>query len=62
MIYVLVVVTVFTASGSVATQTRFHEFSSHAACEVARVGIGKGVLQMKGTMGRELFAACYPKE
>lgn len=61
MAYVLVVITVFSTAGGIATDTRFQEFSTRAACETAQNGIEDGVATMKGTMGRELFVACYPK-
>jgi len=62
MSYVLVVITVFTMTGSVATDTRFHEFDTREACERAREGIEQGFAgTIKGDMGREFFAACYAK-
>ncbi len=61
MPYVLVVITVFSSSAGVASDTRFHEFSSRTACESARVEVERGVREMKGTLGRELFAACFPR-
>jgi len=61
MIYVLVVITVFTTTAGVGTETRFQEFAGREACESARQDIEQGLAQMKGTMGREWFTACYPK-
>lgn len=60
MIYVLVVITVFSTSAGVSTNTRFQGFHTRAACETARKGIEGGVTNMKGNVGREVFTACYP--
>jgi len=61
MIYVLAIVTVFSTSQGIATDTRFHEFASRAACETARNGIRQGVSGINGQMGREVFADCFEK-
>ncbi|MCP5155147.1 MAG: hypothetical protein H6983_13330 [Ectothiorhodospiraceae bacterium] len=61
MSWVLVVITVFTTSSGVSTETRFHDFATSAACEAAAAGISAGVGGMKGTIGRDVFTACYPK-
>ena len=61
MIYVLVVITIFTSASGAASDTRFHEFDGKAACETARDGIVRALGALKGTMGREVIAACYPK-
>lgn len=58
--YVLVVITVFSTAAGVATQTQFHEFYDRDSCRQAQAGIEQGVSGMKGTFGREVFAACYP--
>ena len=59
--YVLVVITVLTSSSGVATDTRFQEFNTKAACEAARDGISAGVRGLDGTLGRDVYTACYPK-
>lgn len=61
MTYVLVVISLFTATNAVATQTRFQEFDTQAACEAARAGIDAWLGSLKGATGRWVFAACYPK-
>jgi len=55
-------VVVFASAGGVATDTKTVEFDSRDACEVARVGIEDGILELKGTLGRQVFAACYAKQ
>lgn len=60
MSYVLVMVTVLYSSTGVASDTTFQEFASESACETARDGVERGLIKMKGTIGREIFAACYP--
>ncbi len=63
MDYVLIIITVFTMTGSVATDTRFQEFQTRESCERARQGIEQGFGgAIKGDMGRELFTACFPKK
>lgn len=59
--YVLIVVTVLFSGAGIASDTRFHEFASAQACETARAGVVQGLTNMKGTIGREVFAACYPQ-
>ena len=59
--YVLVMVTVLYSGAGITSDTRFQEFASESACETARAGIEQGLLGMKGTIGREVFAACYAK-
>ena len=61
MAYVLVVITIFSTTNGIATDTRFQEFASRAACEAARGGLEDWAGRLKGTMGRELHAACYAK-
>ena len=61
MSYVLVMVTVLYSGMGVASDTRFQEFATENACETARAGVERGLLNLKGTIGREIFAACYPK-
>lgn len=61
MIHVLVVVTVFSTTSGISTYTAFQEFTNSAACEQARAGIVDGIDRMKGTIGRHVFADCYPK-
>ena len=62
LIYVLVVVTVFTSSAGLATDTRFHEFDSKSACNVARDGIVAGIDKLHGTLGRTVYAHCFAKK
>ena len=62
MSYLLVVITVLYTGGGVTSDTTFQEFLTESACKKAQVGIEQGVLTMKGTVGREVFAECYPKE
>ncbi len=57
----LVVITVFAMSGSIASETRFQEFDSRAACEAAREGIVGWIEELKGPLARKFFVACYPK-
>ena len=59
--YVLVMVVVFSAEAGVSSNTKTIEFDSQAACERARDAIESGVLQMKGTLGREVFVDCYQR-
>ena len=59
--HVLVLIAIITSSTGVTTDARFQEFSSLATCEAARDGIKAGVAAIKGTLGREVFAECYPK-
>ncbi len=62
MSYVLVMVVVFASAGGVTSDTRALEFDNRQACETARMGIEEGVLALKGTLGRQVFAACYAKQ
>ncbi len=57
MSYVLVMVTVLYSGTGVASDTRFQEFVTENACETARAGVERGLLNLKGTIGREVFAA-----
>ena len=61
MPWVLIVITVFSTSAGVSTQTAFQQFTTQSACERARDGVTNGIDHMKGTLGRDVFAACYPK-
>ena len=61
MVHVLVVITIFTTAQGIATQTRFHEFGSRAACVTARDGVRDGIADIKGQMGREVYAECFEK-
>ena len=61
MSYVLVMVTVLYSGAGITSDTRFQEFANENACETARAGVERGLLEMKGTIGREVFAACYSK-
>ena len=60
MSYVLVLITVFNAANAVHSQTGFQEFGSREACERAAERIRTEVLQLKGTLGREVLAQCHP--
>ena len=62
MSYVLVMVIAFSSASGVATDARTQEFANEAACEAARAGIEEGVSNLKGTLGRAVFAACYAKQ
>ena len=62
MSYVLVIVVVFSSAAGVATDTRTVEFDNEAACQRAQTGVEQGVLNIKGTLGRQLFVDCYPKK
>jgi hypothetical protein len=59
MTHVLVLITVFTASNGVHSQTRFQEFASKPACEVAAAAIRDAMTQMEGTLGRKVIAQCH---
>lgn len=61
MAYVLVVITVITATGNVTSDTRFQEFDNRAACETAKVGIVNWMESFKGPYGRKVFVECYSK-
>jgi hypothetical protein len=61
VIYVLIVITVFSTTNSIATDTRFQEFDSERACMAARDGIRQWFAVAKGAMGREVYAECRPK-
>ena len=54
-------ITVISSSTGVTTNARFQEFSSRVTCEAARDDIQSGVAALKGTIGREVFAECFPK-
>ena len=62
MPYVLIVIAVFSSTGGVSSNTEFYEFANEQSCETARDGIQSGVLRLKGTLGREVFTACYPRQ
>ena len=59
MQYVLVLITVFSASNGVHSQTRFQEFANRDACERAAEQIRAGVDNLKGTLGRSVIAQCH---
>ena len=61
MIHVLIVITVFTSTSGVTSNTRFQEFNTLAACERARDGVESWARDLKGPLSRNIFAACYPK-
>ena len=60
MSYVLILITVFSISNGVHSQTRLQEFASKAACEQAATSIREAVVKMKGTLGRDVIAQCHP--
>jgi hypothetical protein len=62
MSYVLVVITVFSTTAGVASDTRFEEFGSRAACERAEQGIRAGIQAIPGTLAREVVTACFPRD
>ena len=59
MSYVLILITVFSASNAVHSQTHTQEFESKAACEQAAARILAAVDSMKGTVGRDVIAQCH---
>lgn len=59
MKFVLVVITVFSSSGGLDSETAFQEFATLAACERAATGIREGVDGVSGTLGREVIAQCH---
>ena len=61
MPYVLIIITVFTTTQGIASDTRFGEFDNRAACEAARADVERNVRSMPGQVGREVVAACYAK-
>tara|TARA_B100000029_G_scaffold502827_2_gene578754 strand:- start:1028 stop:1216 length:189 start_codon:yes stop_codon:yes gene_type:complete len=60
--HVLIMVVVFSSATGVATDSRSFEFDTEQACETARAGLVSGVDELKGTLGREVFVACYAKQ
>ena len=60
MSYVLVLITVFSTSGGVHSQSAFQEFATREACERAAEAIRREVNAVKGTLGREVIAQCHP--
>ena len=60
--HVLIMVVVFSSDSGVSTDPRSFEFDSEQACETARAGLASGIDELKGTLGREVFAACYAKQ
>ena len=61
MVHVLIVITVFTSTSGVTSDTRFQEFNTHAACESARADVESWARDLKGPLSRQIFARCYPK-
>ncbi len=59
--HVLVLTTVISSSTGITTDARFQEITSRETCEAARDGIQSVVAGLKGTIGREVFAECFPK-
>lgn len=59
MTHVLVLITVFSVSNGVHSQTRFQEFGSGPACEAAAQALRDGMRDLKGTMGRKVIAQCH---
>ena len=57
--YVLVLITVFSASNGVHSQTQFQEFANRTACEEAAKSIRAAVTNLKGTLGRDVIAQCH---
>ena len=60
MKYVLVIITVFSSSGGLDTETAFQEFHTREACERAAEGVREDVAGVAGTLGREIVARCFP--
>lgn len=61
MAHVLLIITIFTTSQGIASDTRFHEFANQGACEAARADVVRGVSGIEGQIGRDVYAACYAK-
>jgi hypothetical protein len=59
MKFVLVIITVFSSSGGLESETAFQEFETKAACERAAEGIRRGVDGVSGTLGREVITQCH---
>jgi hypothetical protein len=59
--FVFVAITVLTSSSGIVRDTHFQEFNSKSACQAARDGIAVGLQALDGTLGRDVFAACYRK-
>lgn len=60
MKFVLVVITVFSSTSGLDSETAFQEFATEAACEQAAEAIRRGVNGVSGTLGREVVAQCHP--
>ena len=59
MTYVLVLITVFSSSNGLVSNTAFQEFASLDACERAAESIRRDVDRISGTLGREAIAQCH---
>ena len=59
MSYVLILITVFSASNGVHSQTSYQEFASKAACEQAASAVVDAMRELKGTLGRDVIAQCH---
>ena len=59
MTHVLVLITVFSSSSGLVSDTAFQEFASLKACERAAQSIRRDVDQVSGTLGREVIAQCH---
>lgn len=59
--FILVLVTVFHASGGVATATHSLPFETRAACEAARSAVVEAVNSTPGTFGRAASAVCVAR-
>lgn len=59
MTYVLILITVFSASSGLHSSTAFQEFNTLEACQQAAEGIRREVNQVSGTLGREVIAQCH---
>ena len=59
MTHVLVLITVFSSSSGLVSNTAFQEFASLKACERAAERIRQDVDRVSGTLGREVIAQCH---
>lgn len=59
MTHVLVLITVFSFSSGLVSNTAFQEFASRQACGRAAESIRRDVDQVSGTLGREVIAQCH---
>ena len=61
MTHVLVLITIFSSSAGLHSQTGFQEFETRAACEQAARSVRDAISGMKGVVGRDVVAQCHAK-